>query len=64
MDCIVFLLKKNVQDVEKKMICDECAVEKCDTRNVLKRYNNPKLISIVEKNCDEFKHTEDKGNNS
>lgn len=46
------------------MKCDECAVKECDARNVLKRYNNQKLTSIVERNCNDFKHKRDKGNNS
>lgn len=45
------------------MRCDECAVKKCDARNLLKKYNNKKLISIVDRNCDEFKHPRDKRNN-
>ena len=46
------------------MKCDECTVKKCDARDVLKRFNNPKLTDIVERNCNEFKYAGDKGDNS
>lgn len=46
------------------MKCDECIIKNCDARDLLKRHNKLKLILIVEKYCDEFKHRKDKENNS
>ncbi len=35
------------------MKCDNCKVEKCDARNVIKKFGakEPELIAIIERNC-------------
>lgn len=36
------------------MKCDICKVEKCETRRVLKKYNDQMLLSIIDRTCNEF----------
>ena len=36
------------------MKCDDCKVKECETREVLKKYENPMLEAIIERNCSEF----------
>lgn len=40
------------------MKCDECNAEECETRDVVKKYNDAELIKIVELNCNEFEPKE------
>jgi len=35
--------------------CDRCSVKECETRRVLKKYNDQLLLSIIDKTCNEFK---------
>ena len=37
------------------MKCDKCKVKKCETRRVLKKYNDQILLSIIDKTCSQFK---------
>lgn len=46
------------------MKCDNCKVKKCETRDVLKKFTNPMLEKIIERECTEYKPKEvsDDGN--
>lgn len=34
--------------------CDECGATKCDTREALKKFPDPWLISLINENCNQF----------
>ena len=34
-----------------KLKCDGCKVKKCDARDVIKKFKDPHLTEIIERNC-------------
>lgn len=36
------------------MKCDKCAVKECETRETLKKFDEPKLREIIHRNCNQF----------
>jgi glutathione peroxidase-family protein len=36
------------------MKCDKCAVKECETRETLKKFDEPKLREIIHMNCNQF----------
>ena len=36
------------------MKCNNCQVKKCETRELLKKYTDPRFISIIDQTCNEF----------
>lgn len=38
--------------------CDDCKVKKCETRRVLKKYNDRMLLSIIHETCNEYEKEE------